>query len=354
MPQKHIITILGIRPDWVRISEVIKKIDQNFKHTLIHTGQHFDHNLSGSFFQDLNIRTPDYNFSIGQNSSDHFEQLSYLSLKIREYQDLIKSADAVFFLGDSNSVLASILIKKLRIPVAHIEAGMRSYDIRMFEEINRKTCDHCSDVHFVYHENYKSNLIKEGIPDKHIYVVGNTITEVVKNFVPQYKKLNNAILVDIHRPENFLSKERLEEIFKFINQCGAYYGVPVELIGFKRTMEKISEFHVDIGSVKVIDLMSFPDYINKAYHSRLVISDSGTAQEELAYLKTPVIAPRDFTERKESMDSGCSILLDVNNIPGDIFSQVENLRFDTSWMGDGKTSDKIVEYINKFFNEVQK
>ena len=186
---KTIITVTGIRPDFIRMSEIFKKLDENFNHILIHTGQHYDKLLSDVFFDELEIRDPDYNLNIGAGNKEHFHQTGELSIKLIE---LIRNEklnpDLIVFLGDSNSVVSSVSLKKEGYKIAHIEAGMRSYDKRMLEEINRIVCDHCSDFLFVYHDNYKKKAIKENIPNENIFVVGNTIVEVVSKFKPLYPK----------------------------------------------------------------------------------------------------------------------------------------------------------------------
>lgn len=331
------------------MSEIFRKLDKNFEHILIHTGQHFDFGLSEVFFKDLKIRKPDYNWGIGQTASDHFEQLAHLILKIKEHEQLLKSADLVLFLGDSNSVLASIPIAKLGIKIGHIEAGMRSGDRRMFEEINRVVCDHCSSLHFCYHDNYAQNLINENLNPKGIHVTGNTIVEVVKQIIPEEDKKNCNILVDIHRPENFLDKNRLINIIDYVKYIGNKYDLPVSFLNFKRTVDKIKEWNINMDGINITDLMSFPDYISAAYHSKIIISDSGTAQEELAFLKTPVLVPRDFTERPESTANGCSVMIDVNSFNIDLIKnklqKCEELGFKTKWLGNGTTSDCIIDVI---------
>ena len=217
---KTIVTITGIRPDFIRMSMVFKELDKNFNHILIHTGQHYDTNLSDVFFQQLNIRQPDYILNTGKSSSNHFEQLSYLSTEIPKlFKTHNINPELILFLGDSNSAGVSFPLKKEGYKIGHIEAGMRSYDKRMLEEINRTVCDHCSDILFVYHENYKQYLIKENIT-KNIYVVGNTIVEplmLFKNEIIKINKRKDMILLDIHRPENFKYVNRLQSIFDFAN-----------------------------------------------------------------------------------------------------------------------------------------
>jgi len=349
--KKTIITITGIRPDFIRMSEIFKKLDNNFNHILIHTGQHYDKMLSDVFFDELLIRKPDYNLEIGSKGKEHFHQQADLSVKIIE---LIRNEkinpDLIVFLGDSNSALASVPLKKEGYKIAHIEAGMRSGDKRMLEEINRIVCDHCSDFLFVYHENYKEKLIKESINSESIFVVGNTIKEVGDKIKLNNTKKNNKIILDVHRPENFNDKIRLKNILNYANICSKRFNIPVEMLSFKRTMDKITEYNLDLEDIKIIDLLSFKNYINEIYHSKFIISDSGTAQEEPCLFKTPVIVPRDFTERPESVESGCSYMINVNELDVswiESFNYLSNYDSNTDWLGDGETSDKIIKILKE-------
>lgn len=351
---KTIITITGIRPDFIRMSKIFKKLDENFKHILIHTGQHFDKLLSDVFFEELNIRKPDYNLQIGGQNKEHFHQSAELSVKLIE---LIRNEnlnpDLILFLGDSNSVTVSVPLKKEGYKIGHIEAGMRSYDKRMLEEINRIVCDHCSDFLFVYHENYKKKALKENIDEDSIYVVGNTIVEVVREFIPKVSKLQNKIILDIHRPENFKYSDRLTNIIRYSNFVSEKYELPVYMLGFKRTLDYIKLYNIDMGNIKVIDLLPFKKYVEEVYHSAFIISDSGTAQEEPALLNTPVIVPRDYTERPESVENNCSFMLNVNvenhtewdNSLEWIKEKSKNKQ--TEWLGDGHTSDLIINILNE-------
>ena len=194
-------------------------------------------------------------------------------------------------------------------------------------------------------ENIKNN----------VYVVGNTIVEVANKFKPTEPKKNDRIVLDIHRPENFKYKNRLENILKYANDMGGIYGLPVFMLGFKRTLDYIKEFDIDLSkyvNITQIDLLPFVPYVHQVYHSKFIISDSGTAQEEPAILGTPVIVPRDFTERPESIKYYCSFMLDVNNenktweISKDWLEGNEG-KIDTSWLGDGTTSDKIIQILKE-------
>jgi UDP-N-acetylglucosamine 2-epimerase (non-hydrolysing) len=348
---KTIVSIVGIRPDFIRMSKIFNLLDKNFKHILIHTGQHFDKNLSDVFFKELNIRDPDFNLEIGGIGKEHFHQTAELSIKLIELfrKESIKP-DLILFLGDSNSVTASIPLKKEGYKIGHIEAGMRSGDKRMLEEINRTVCDHCSDYLFTYHKNYKKKLIKENIDKKSIYVVGNTIVEVCEDISKKLKlnpKSNESILLDIHRPENFKYKNRLEWILKYSNECHKKYNVSIKMLNFKRTIENINKFQLNLEKIEIIDLMNYTEYLTYIYNCKFIISDSGTSQEEPALLDTKVIVPRDFTERPESIENNCSFMLNEKNFEKSFEWINSNSKISTEWLGNGKTAKKIISIIKK-------
>lgn len=348
---KTIITVTGIRPDFIRMSEIFKKLDNEFNHILIHTGQHFDKLLSDVFFEELEIRKPDFNLEIGGKGKKHYHQMSELTIKLIELiEEKQLNPDLIVFLGDSNSVTSSVSLKKEGYKIAHIEAGMRSGDKRMLEEINRIVCDHCSDFLFVYHNNYKEKLLKENINGDNIFVVGNTIVEVVKKYYTHHDGKRNQIILDIHRPENFNDKKRLENIITFANQCKVKYNVDVKMLSFSRTVEKIKEFNIPLGDIILIDLLSFKQYLKQVSNSIFLISDSGTAQEEPSLLNTPVLVPRDFTERPESVESHCSLMINVNDNNFDFESIDKYLTsydtlHNTEWLGSGDTSQRIINII---------
>lgn len=358
---KTVVTITGIRPDFIRMSEVFKKLDTNFKHILIHTGQHYDILLSDVFFKELNIREPDYILDTGKSCTNHFEQLAYLSVEIpRLFEKNNIQPDLILFLGDSNSAGVSFPLKKAGYKIGHIEAGMRSYDKRMLEEINRTVCDHCSDILFVYHEDYKEQLRLENIKEN-VFVVGNTIMEPFMLFCDEIMvkpKEKNMILLDIHRPENFKYAHRLRVIFDFANKCIEKYNIPVKLLYFKRLTDEIEKNGLDLGKIEMVPLYSYKDYLQTVYNCPFIISDSGTGQEEPALLNTPVVVPRDFTERPQSYDNNCSIRLNAENLDNneEIFEWLDKMEsgnntIDSSWLGSGNTSQLIMDELNRFFEK---
>jgi UDP-N-acetylglucosamine 2-epimerase (non-hydrolysing) len=351
---KTIVTITGIRPDFIRMSKVFQELDKYYKHILIHTGQHYDKNLSEVFFEELEIRKPDYILEMGKESTNHFEQLSYLTTASpRLFKENNIHPDLILFLGDSNTAGVSFPLKKEGYRIGHIEAGMRSYDKRMLEEINRTVCDHCSDILFVYHEDYRVQLEKENIT-KNVFVVGNTIVEPLncfKNEIMKVVKRKDMILMDVHRPENFNYIDRLKNILLFGNYCIEYYNLPVKLLYFKRLKDSIEKYNLDLGKIEMIPLLSYKEYLETVYHSKFLISDSGTGQEEPALLHTPVIVPRDYTERPQSYTFNCSIQLNANKLnENEIYNWIDNIennkiKMDTSWLGNGYTSKLISKHL---------
>jgi UDP-N-acetylglucosamine 2-epimerase len=347
--KKVVVTITGIRPDFIRMSELFKKFDEHFFHVLIHTGQHYDPVLSDAFFYD---RKPDFVFDAGRKSTNHYEQLSYLSVAIPKlFEDEGISPDLIVFLGDSNTVGVSFPLKKQGYTICHIEAGMRSGDRRMLEEINRTVCDHCSDIHFVYHEAYRTNLERENI-QSNVFVVGNTIVEVARQFQFTEPKRRDMILMDIHRPENFNDPDRLRAILQFAHECHERYACPVKLLYFKRLMESLARHGIELGHVEVIPLMNQKDYLETVYHARFLVSDSGTGQEEPVLFGTRVLVPRDFTERPQSYDAQCSFQVRLNPLNStEAFEWLDKEHpMDTTWLGDGTTSDQIVTHIKDFLS----
>ena len=347
---KTVVSIVGIRPDFIRMSEVFKKLDESFNHIMVHTGQHYDKELSDIFFKDLCIREPDYILNCGMESKTHYEQLSYLSKYIIElFKEKNIDPDIILFLGDSHSVLASVPLFKEGYKIGHIEGGMRSYDRRMPEEVNRVCCDYASDLVFVYTRLYKNRLIGENKPCENIFVVGNTITEVVKKYFPKGNARNGGYLIaDIHRNEN-LQTEQYRNILAYLGKMGDRLGLPVLLVKFNRAVKLINKYDMlkDIPNIELCGPYGFLDYLKLQKKAYAVISDSGTAQEECPLLGVPVIVPRNYTERPESEVYGNSILIGEDNLMDKLevsckFLQNYKINKDrVSWLGDGTTSEKI-------------
>jgi len=352
-----VVTITGIRPDFIRMSEVFARLDQRFEHVMIHTGQHYDDELSRVFFNELSIRRPDYTLETGTSSRNHYEQLAYLSTEVIRLLERERIRPAVIlFLGDSNSALASVPLFKQGYRIAHIEGGMRSYDRRMPEEVNRVCCDYVSDLVFVYTELYRERLLRENKPAEGVFVVGNTIVEVVRKYMPRGPRARDYLVADVHRNENLSGARQYGHILAYLEGVGAALDREVRLVRFNRAVRLIDEHRLldDKPHVKLHGPCGFLDYLDLQYQAHGVISDSGTSQEECPLLGVPVAVPRNFTERPESVEFGNSVLVGETRPVEEMVEQT--LRFFESyevsedrlkWLGDGRTAERIVDLLEE-------
>lgn len=312
-----VITILGTRPEIIRLCRIIEKLDSLCTHILVHTGQNFDKNLSDIFFEDLGIRKPDYFLDIRDSTSG-----GQIANILRQTETILQKEkpDKVLLLGDTNSSLSVIIAKRMGIPVIHMEAGNRCYDDRVPEEVNRRIIDHCSDVLLPYTERSRSNLIREGIPNDHIYVTGNPILEVINHYRDQIhqstilRDLNlekgKYFLVTLHRAENVDIEPRLIQFITAFATLSRQYAVPVIWGLHPRTRDKIHDFNVCVGQTAIQFHVPFGffDFIRLERDAMCVLSDSGTVQEECCIFHVPNVTIRDVTERPETIECGSNIL----------------------------------------------
>jgi len=312
-----VMTILGTRPEIIRLSRIIEKLDSHCTHILIHTGQNFDKNLSDIFFEDLNVRKPDYFLNI--KSATMGEQVAHILIET-EKVILKEKPDKLLLLGDTNSSLSVIIAKRMGIPVIHMEAGNRCYDDRVPEEINRRIIDHSSDVLLPYTERSRANLLKEGISSERICVTGNPILEVINHYEKQvngsdiltrlkiYK--GKFFLVTLHRAENVDIESRLREFIKAFTALSKEYQVPIICSLHPRTRDKIHKFNIEIDptAIKFHEPFGFFDFVRLERDALCVLSDSGTVQEECCIFHVPNVTIRDVTERPETIECGSNIL----------------------------------------------
>lgn len=312
-----VMTILGTRPEIIRLSRIIEKLDSHCTHILVHTGQNFDKRLSDVFFEDLNIRKPDY--FLGIRSESVGEQIGKILL---ETEKIIRGEkpDKFLLLGDTNSSLSAIIAKRMGIPVIHMEAGNRCYDDRVPEEVNRRIIDHSSDILLPYTERSRANLIREGIPNECIYVTGNPILEVInyyQDLINRSTILNRLslkkgkyFLVTLHRSENVDVEKRLHEFMTAFSALSKQYEVPVILSLHPRTRDKIRHFNIDVNpaEIQLHEPFGFFDFVRLEQDAMCVLSDSGTVQEECCIFHVPNVTLRDVTERPETIECGSNIL----------------------------------------------
>jgi len=311
----RIATVFGTRPEIIRLSEIVRLLDRHAEHVLIHTGQNYDPLLSDIFFEELGVRAPDVH--LGVKAEGFAGQLS--QILARGDAELARTApDRVLILGDTNSGLLAIAAARRQIPVFHMEAGNRCYDDRVPEEVNRRIIDHCSTVLMPYTARSMENLVREGIARERIFVTGNPIREVLLK--AESRIAASAVLdglqlargryaaVTMHRAENVDLEGRLTQLVLGLQGVGAALNVPVIVSVHPRTRERIRVFGVDASRLVLIDPLGFADFVRLERDAMVVISDSGTVQEECAILGVPNVTIRDVTERPETIEAGSNIL----------------------------------------------
>jgi UDP-N-acetylglucosamine 2-epimerase (non-hydrolysing) len=312
-----IATVFGTRPEIIRLSEVIRRLDPFCEHRLIHTGQNYDPVLSDVFFSDLQLRQPDVH--LGIEASGFADQVGQIFSKVGAVFEREKP-DRVLILGDTNSGLAALVAARMRIPVFHMEAGNRCYDDRVPEEVNRRVIDHSSAILLPYTQRSKENLVREGIERDRIYVTGNPIFEVMeahRDRIGQSGVLARLgleksayVLVTLHRAENVDDSSRLAQFLAGLSSVADDQACPVVVSVHPRTAAKLKQFGLtpDSSRVVLLEAMGFLDFMQLERHARLVLSDSGTVQEECAILRVPNVTLRDVTERPETIECGSNIL----------------------------------------------
>jgi UDP-N-acetylglucosamine 2-epimerase (non-hydrolysing) len=317
MEKMKVLTVLGTRPEIIRLSRVIDKLDGLCRHVLVHTGQNFDPNLSDIFFEELKVRKPDH--YLGVKGETFAQQLGQILATVDEV--LVKEKpDRILVLGDTNSGLSAILAKRRGIPVFHMEAGNRCYDDRVPEEINRRVIDHSSDVLMPYTERSRQNLIREGIQGQRIFVTGNPILEVINHYESDIAKSEihrelgltkkKYFLVTMHRAENVDLMPRLQNLLEALDGVQKEYKLPVILSLHPHTRQKIEQFVIKMSNpdIRFVDPPGFFSFSALEQNAHCVLSDSGTVQEECCIFKVPNVTIRDTTERPETIECGSNIL----------------------------------------------
>ena len=312
-----VMTIVGTRPELIKMSRVISELDQYVNHLLVHTGQNYDYELNGLFFEDLGIRKPDYFLeAVGDNAAQTIARVIEKSDAILEKE----KPDAVLLYGDTNSCLAVIAAKRRKIPVFHMEAGNRCFDQRVPEELNRKVLDHLSDINLVLTEHARRYLIAEGIPPETIIKTGSHMQEVLEHYMPQIEKSNilskldlkpnEFFIVSAHREENIDSPQNMHDMIQTLNALAHEYKVPIIVSTHPRTRKRLDS--MELGKldplVRFLKPFGFCDYIKLQMEALCVVSDSGTISEEGSLLNSPAIMIRNAHERPEGMDVGTLIM----------------------------------------------
>lgn len=316
MAKLKLITVLGTRPEIIRLTEIIKLADASFDHILVHTGQNYDYNLNEIFFSELGLRKPDHFLGVAGNHLG--ETIGNVISKSYEIF-LMEKPDALLVLGDTNSVLCTIAAKRLKIPIFHMEAGNRCFDQNVPEEINRKISDHISDINLTYTEHSRRYLLSEGFRKDHVFVTGSPLWEVLlknKNNIQNSNILSNLNLdknkyfvVSAHREENIDLNDNFNILTNSVNLVAEKYKLPIIFSTHPRTQKRIIENNIQFHPlVNNIAPLGFFDYVNLQQNSLCVLSDSGTISEESAMMDFSAISIRTSTERPEAIDAGTIVL----------------------------------------------
>jgi len=315
-----VLTVVGTRPEIIRLSRVIAKLERFTNHVLVHTGQNYDYELNEVFFDDLGLRKPDHFLECGGGS------LGQTMGRILERIEPVlrnEGPEAVLVLGDTNSSIAGLMAKRLKIPLFHMEAGNRCFDFNVPEEINRRIIDHVADVNLAYSENSRRYLLSEGLPQDRTFVTGSPMREVLDHYRPRIRKSKaledvgvkpgRYFLASLHREENVDYPHRLEELLSALSKVADRYGEPVIVSTHPRTRKRLeSGKRVADERVRFCKPFSFTDYVCLQQDARCVISDSGTISEESAILGFPAVTIRDAIERPEALDAGSIIMTGVD------------------------------------------
>ncbi len=352
-----IMTILGTRPEIIRLSETIKKLDIFTNHVLVSTNQSYDYELNQIFFDELGIRAPDYSLAVKAGSVG--QQIGNILAQCEKAM-LDEEPDAVLLLGDTNSALSCIVAKRLRIPIFHWEAGNRCFDDRVPEEINRRIVDHTSDISMCYTEHARRNLLREGIAPRDIFVIGSPLAEVYSAHKKSIEEScilttlglqgGNYFLSSIHREENVEDETSLRLLFMTLCRLGREHGMPVVLSTHPRTKKRLDNLNLSYEGITTYKPFGMFDYIHLQQNAFCNLSDSGTIHEDAAILGIPAINIRDSNERPEIYDTGNVIMSGVD--PDIILDSVRLVKEQASIPFDippeykvKNCSDKVVRLI---------
>jgi UDP-N-acetylglucosamine 2-epimerase (non-hydrolysing) len=325
-----VLTIFGTRPEIIRLSLVMKVLDQHCDHVTVHTGQNYHESLSDIFIRDLGVRTPDVHLGI---RSDSFGQQAGQILSLVDSVLDQHKPDKILILGDTNSALSAIVAARRGIPVFHMEAGNRCFDDRVPEEINRRIIDHASTILLPYTERSRENLTAEGVERERIYVTGNPINEVLQSYSNQIDsstalddasvKTSGYFLVTLHRAENVDIRERLERIFRGFELAVERFEKDILVSVHPRTAARLEEYGIRPATarIRLLEPLGFFDFVKLEKNALAVLTDSGTVQEECAIFRVPNVTIRDVTERPETIECGSNILSGAD--PESILSGLE-------------------------------
>ena len=367
-----VMTVVGTRPEIIRLSRVLARVDEYCDHVLVHTGQNYDYELNQIFFDDLGLRKPDYFLDSAVNSSGAANTIGNLISSVDKVLAEVQP-DAMLVLGDTNSCLSVLPAKRRQVPIFHMEAGNRCFDQRVPEETNRRIVDHTADINLTYSTIARDYLLREGLPPDQIIKIGSPMYEVLHHFLPQIKastaldrlelSAENYFVVSAHREENIESDRSFDKLVQVLNAVAEDYDLPLVVSTHPRTQKRVeatgAKFH---SQVRLIKPLGFHDYVNLQIHAKAVLSDSGTITEESSVLNFPALNLREAHERPEGMEEAAVMLVGL---------EVDRVRqalaiLDTQPRGDIRglrlvadysvpnVSDKVVRIIHSYTDYVNR
>ncbi|MBE3128361.1 MAG: UDP-N-acetylglucosamine 2-epimerase (non-hydrolyzing) [Actinobacteria bacterium] len=370
MNKMKVMTVIGTRPEIIRLSAVIKACDKYFEHVLVHTGQNWDYNLNEIFFKELELRKPDYYLdAVGENLGETIGNIIAKSFIL--FAEV--KPDALLILGDTNSALSAIAAKRLKIPVFHMEAGNRCFDQNVPEEINRKIVDHISDINLPYTEHSRRYLLSEGIKKEYIFVTGSPMPEVLNNFRDSINKSkaltelklekDEYILVSAHREENIDIEDNFINLMNSLNSTAEEFKLPIIYSTHPRSWKKIEERKIVFNPlVRKLKPFGFIDYNKLQQNAFCVLSDSGTLSEESVILNFPAVLIRTSTERPEVLDKGSMIIGGIKSdeviqsvyTAVEMYKAIDNTNILPLDYQDTNVSMKVVKIIQSYTKIVNK
>lgn len=372
MKKLKVTSVVGTRPEIIRLSRVLATLDVYCDHSLVHTGQNYDYELNQVFFENLNIRKPDYFLDSAILSGSPANTIGNIITSVDNVLSQV-NPDALLVLGDTNSCLAVIPAKRRKIPIFHMEAGNRCFDQRVPEEINRRIVDHTSDINMTYSTIARDYLLREGLPPDQVIKIGSPMFEVLNYYLPQIKdsnilkkinlKAETYFLVSLHREENIESDEIFLKIVFVLNSLAEKYRLPIIVSTHPRTQKRINEQGAKFNKlVKLIQPLGFHDYVSLQIHAKTVLSDSGTINEESSILNFPALNLREAHERPEAMEETAVMMVGMNlerilqglNI---LESQNRAAKRDLPIVADydiPKVSEKVVRIIHSYTDYINR
>ena len=348
-----VLTLIGTRPELIKLSRVIPLLDTYVEHTFVHTGQNYSQQLNSVFFDELKIRQPDVVLNVASDTA--MKSVAQIIEQSDAILDQVKP-DAMLILGDTNSSLAVIAAKRRKIPVFHLEAGNRSFDDRTPEEVNRRIVDHVSDINMTYSQHAKQNLLDEGLPIDRIFCVGSPMKEIFDHYGSQIDgsdvvtrlqlSAQKFFVVSLHREENVDDAEKLVQLLAAIEAMAIYFNLPVVFSTHPRTRERLTAISQSQQSrIRFVDALGFFDYVKLQRSAFCVISDSGTLTEEASLLGFPAVTLRESHERPEGTDVG-TLLLST----GDASDLISSIEIACGQYQNSSAPVQIVDYLVSDFS----